>query len=156
MPVLRRRGVLTRDNDMGRYTTPPDSAHVDDNCHPPTSQPGKLLTPSSAVEGSVNDFHTTAEAVEHGENSSVTGVASSPPSRASDDSRQSYGRSASPPIQEASSKHRHFSVLRFRNASDSQLSARLRQASHFEKAPPIPQRRSFCSILHCLPQPILT
>ncbi|KAK7419985.1 hypothetical protein QQX98_002991 [Neonectria punicea] len=46
-------------------------------------------------------------------------------------------RPDSPPIQEETSKHRRFSVLRFRNASDSQLSLRAKQQS--EKPPPIPR-----------------
>ena len=34
------------------------------------------------------------------------------------------GRSVSPPVQEENHKHRRFSMLKFRHASDSQLSAR--------------------------------
>ncbi|KIH88686.1 guanyl-nucleotide exchange factor [Sporothrix brasiliensis 5110] len=49
------------------------------------------------------------------------------------------GRPESPPIQEQTPKHRRFSLLRFRNASDSQLAARARQQAHAEEAiPPIP------------------
>jgi hypothetical protein len=49
-------------------------------------------------------------------------------------------RPRTPPIQEESNRHKRFSVLRFRNASDSQLSLRARQQA--EKPPPLPQRRS--------------
>ncbi|KAH7141174.1 hypothetical protein B0J13DRAFT_445806 [Dactylonectria estremocensis] len=49
----------------------------------------------------------------------------------------SISRPESPPIQDETSKHRRFSVLRFRNASDSQLSLRAKQQA--EKPPPIPR-----------------
>ena len=47
-------------------------------------------------------------------------------------------RSGSPPAHEETPKHRRFSVLRFRNASDSQLSLRAKQ--HAERPPPVPRR----------------
>lgn len=50
----------------------------------------------------------------------------------------SISRPDSPPIQEETNKHRRFSVLRFRNASDSQLSLRAKQQA--EKPPPVPRR----------------
>ncbi|OLN97513.1 Protein transport protein sec73 [Colletotrichum chlorophyti] len=46
-------------------------------------------------------------------------------------------RPDSPPIQEETPKHRRFSILRFRNASDSQLSLRAKQQA--EKPPPVPR-----------------
>ncbi|KAH6994829.1 hypothetical protein EDB80DRAFT_652692 [Ilyonectria destructans] len=49
----------------------------------------------------------------------------------------SISRPESPPIQDETSKHRRFSVLRFRNASDSQLSLRAKQQA--EKPPPVPR-----------------
>lgn len=50
-------------------------------------------------------------------------------------------RSISPPVQEESNKHRRFSMLKFRHASDSQLSTRARlQAQRNEAAPPMPHR----------------
>lgn len=52
----------------------------------------------------------------------------------------SISRPESPPIQDETSKHRRFSVLRFRNASDSQLSLRAKQQA--EKPPPVPRRTS--------------
>ncbi len=50
----------------------------------------------------------------------------------------SISRPASPPIQPETSRHKRFSILRFRNASDSQLSLRAKQQA--EKPPPIPRR----------------
>lgn len=54
-------------------------------------------------------------------------------------------RPDSPPVQEETPKHRRFSMLRFRNASDSQLSMRMRQQQLAERPPPMPQR--MCSSL---------
>ncbi|KAH7348714.1 hypothetical protein BKA65DRAFT_265977 [Rhexocercosporidium sp. MPI-PUGE-AT-0058] len=55
-------------------------------------------------------------------------------------STESLHRTASPPIQEESQKHRRFSMLKFRHASDPQLATRARlQARADAGAPPIPQ-----------------
>ncbi|TGJ84327.1 hypothetical protein E0Z10_g4441 [Xylaria hypoxylon] len=51
----------------------------------------------------------------------------------------SYDRPESPPIQEETPRHRRFSMLRFRNASDSQLSTRLKQQQQAQKPPPMPE-----------------
>lgn len=51
-----------------------------------------------------------------------------------------FERPESPPVQEETPKHHRFSMLRFRTASDSQLSARSRQHLQAEKPPPMPQR----------------
>jgi len=52
-------------------------------------------------------------------------------------------RSISPPVQEETHKHRRFSMLKFRHASDSQLSTRARLQAQHEKpaAPPMPHRK---------------
>lgn len=62
-------------------------------------------------------------------------VDSEPQSRAS-----SVTRPDTPPVQEETNRHKRFSVLRFRNASDSQLSLRAKQQA--EKPPPVPRRKS--------------
>ena len=49
-----------------------------------------------------------------------------------------FDRPDSPPIQEETPRHHRFSMLKFRTASDSQLSARSRLQQ--EKPPPMPQR----------------
>ncbi|KAI3400170.1 hypothetical protein diail_4055 [Diaporthe ilicicola] len=54
--------------------------------------------------------------------------------------RDPIERPDSPPIQDETPKHRRFSMLRFRNASDSQLSARAKKQVHVdESAPPVPR-----------------
>jgi hypothetical protein len=70
----------------------------------------------------------------------------SPPSNASmpainEPSEEPANRSVSPPVQEESSKHRRFSMLKFRHASDSQLSTRARQQADASPVPPLPKRR---------------
>ncbi|KAG4425627.1 hypothetical protein IFR04_001324 [Cadophora malorum] len=63
--------------------------------------------------------------------------ASGPPAEGGTETLQ---RTVSPPIQEESQKHRRFSMLKFRHASDSQLATRARmQARADADAPPIPQ-----------------
>jgi hypothetical protein len=61
----------------------------------------------------------------------------STPSRLSADNADPATRSVSPPVQEESTKHRRFSMLKFRHASDSQLSTRARLESN-NPPPPMP------------------
>lgn len=61
-------------------------------------------------------------------------------------------RAVSPPVQEETPKHHRFSMLKFRHASDSQLSTRARLQA--QTAPPIPHRKmhaphASCSMLTC-------
>jgi hypothetical protein len=56
-------------------------------------------------------------------------------------SEEPENRSVSPPVQEESWKHRRFSMLKFRYASDSQLSIRARQQAGASPVPPLPKRR---------------
>lgn len=53
-----------------------------------------------------------------------------------------FDRPVSPPVQDESSRHRRFSMLRFRNASDSQLAAKARLQAAAEIPPPTPRRKS--------------
>ncbi|KAI0124422.1 hypothetical protein BJ170DRAFT_586062 [Xylariales sp. AK1849] len=54
-------------------------------------------------------------------------------------SEDPFDRPESPPVQEETPKHRRFSMLRFRNASDSQLSMRTKQQRQAQTLPPMPQ-----------------
>ncbi|CZT06960.1 related to sec7-domain protein [Rhynchosporium graminicola] len=59
---------------------------------------------------------------------------------AAESGTESMHRTVSPPIQEESQKHRRFSMLKFRHASDSQLATRARlQARADADTPPLPQ-----------------
>ncbi|KUJ19128.1 uncharacterized protein LY89DRAFT_612630 [Mollisia scopiformis] len=62
------------------------------------------------------------------------------PARMSAEADEGLQRSTSPPVQEESQKHRRFSMLKFRHASDSQLSTRARlHAQTQADAPPLPR-----------------
>ncbi|RFU80879.1 guanyl-nucleotide exchange factor [Trichoderma arundinaceum] len=112
MPFLRRRGIMASETDMRRHT----AAFA-----PPASD-------------DVPELPLQAQLPEDPEPEPEP-VISRPQSR---ESVTSLDRPTTPPVQQQSSKHRRFSVLRFRNASDSQLSLRVKQAA--EKPPPVPRR----------------
>lgn len=57
-------------------------------------------------------------------------------------SEEPENRSVSPPVQEESSKHRRFSMLKFRHASDSQLATKARHHADASPVPPVPKRKS--------------
>ncbi|KAI2619126.1 hypothetical protein GGS26DRAFT_584757 [Hypomontagnella submonticulosa] len=142
MPFLRRRGVMASDTDMRRHTILVDPAG------PATPKPlsrktqsDALLSPDAIVRNGEGTKDETSGGNGEGSKSSVDTVATSTsasmfPGR---DSEDPYSRPESPPIQDESPKHRRFSMLRFRNASDSQLSARLKQQQQAERVPPMPQ-----------------
>ncbi|KAL7930567.1 guanine nucleotide exchange factor [Trichoderma chlorosporum] len=114
MPFLRRRGNMASETDMRRLTTAFAPASDDVPELPPQPEPepqDEAAMPLSPL--------------------------SSLPRPQSRESVSSLDRPATPPVQQQSNKHRRFSVLRFRNASDSQLSLRVKQAA--EKPPPVPR-----------------
>ncbi|KAI3318223.1 hypothetical protein HD806DRAFT_322399 [Xylariaceae sp. AK1471] len=119
MPFLRRRGVMASESDMRRHTT----------LFGPRSQGDALLNPQSA-----------SRPLENG--ASAQGADDPRLSMDPDSARPSqdpYDRPDSPPIQDETPSHRRFSMLRFRNASDSQLSTKWRQQQQVEKPPPMPE-----------------
>jgi hypothetical protein len=138
MPFLRRRGNVASETDMRRHTSldnlsaaaakqsqpppPPPAPSPRLNAIPPS--PG-LPAPSLELAGDDSDNDEDAEAEAALSNRGSEGPGSRP---------------ETPPIQEETPKHRRFSVLRFRNASDSQLSLRAKQQA--EKPPPLPRRTS--------------
>lgn len=134
MPLLRRRGVAASDAEMRRHS------------FFPTLEPNVHLDP-------ISDAHVPAGRVSEqtprqppGDLSFLHPVANVPDmNRPSADHSTQFQRPLSPPIQEETSKHRRFSMLRFRHASDSQLSTRsrlqARNASIAEDAPPVPHRK---------------
>lgn len=93
-------------------------------------------------EGSLRRHHSAALMTDFADHrdaespaeSGDAAAANDNPSRASASSRPN-----TPPIQEENSRHKRFSLLRFRNASDSQLSLRAKQQA--EKPPPVPRRK---------------
>lgn len=52
-------------------------------------------------------------------------------------------RPSSPPVQTQSTRQKRFSMLKFRNASDSQLAAKARAQAGTADAPPVPKRELY-------------
>lgn len=124
MPFLRRRGNQVSETEAGHNTSTAivnePSAEVDARPHAEASEASS--TPNSELPKS------------HSPTASAHRQGSDP-----------HPRPESPPTQEQSQKHRRFSTLRFRNASDSQLSLRFKQQA--EDTPPVPTPRT------CFPHP---
>ncbi|KAI0450185.1 hypothetical protein F5B21DRAFT_444321 [Xylaria acuta] len=132
MPFLRRRGVMASESDMRRHTTLFD----------PKSPADAFLNPQPASHRLENG--ATSQDSDRGTLSTdpTSGLSPNPDpdADAARLSQSSYDRSESPPIQDETPRHRRFSMLRFRNASDSQLSTRWRQQQQaVEKPPPMPE-----------------
>ncbi|KAI1133891.1 hypothetical protein F5Y05DRAFT_253210 [Hypoxylon sp. FL0543] len=141
MPFLRRRGVMASDTDMRRHTILVEQTPVTPKPLSRKLQQEALLSPDATARNGEGTRDSVSAGNGEGSKSSVETVATSAsvsmfPGR---DSEDPYNRPESPPVQDESPKHRRFSMLRFRNASDSQLSARLKQQQQAEKLPPMPQ-----------------
>ncbi|KAI1420489.1 hypothetical protein F5Y12DRAFT_113522 [Xylaria sp. FL1777] len=125
MPFLRRRGVMASESDMRRHTTLFDpKVQADDALPSPQPVSHRLENGTASQPSNGGKFSTTPN------------LNLEPIRDAARVSQDSYDRPESPPIQEENPRHRRFSMLRFRNASDSQLSTRLKQ--HAEQPPPMP------------------
>ncbi|KAI2643259.1 hypothetical protein GGS21DRAFT_6314 [Xylaria nigripes] len=122
MPFLRRRGVMASESDMRRHTTLYESKFQADS----------FLTPQPASHHP--EYGPTTQAPD----SRKLSTGPNPASDAAKVSQDYYDRPESPPIQDETPRHRRFSMLRFRNASDSQLSTRWRLQQQAEKPPPMP------------------
>ncbi|APA15292.1 hypothetical protein sscle_14g100620 [Sclerotinia sclerotiorum 1980 UF-70] len=132
MPLLRRRAAAS-DAEMRRHSFYPTDSN--------TLNP---ILDSNLPHGRASEQMTRRPSP--GDFQSFAGSGTMAPlpmlNRPSTDYPTSLQRSGTPPIQEETSKHRRFSMLRFRHASDSQLSTRSRlqaqNASIAEDVPPIP------------------
>lgn len=140
MPFLRRRGVNASDTDMRRHTILIDPAPVAPKLLSRKTQSDALLSPDMIASDGAETRDGPLAGNDEGSKSCVDMVATSTSASISL-GRGSEDRPESPPVQDESPRHRRFSMLRFRNASDSQLSARLKQQQQAEKLPPMPQRR---------------
>ncbi|KAK0720489.1 hypothetical protein B0H67DRAFT_633815 [Lasiosphaeris hirsuta] len=136
MPFLRRRGIMASESDMRRHTI------LDTFAVP--KQPSSRSESTSdlpVLTAVAEDFPAPSIPVSPAEppidrtsfSSSYTG------SHAGRSTLDIPGRPGSPGIQTESQKHRRFSMLRFRNASDSQLAAKAKLHAAAEKAPPLPR-----------------
>lgn len=121
MPFLRRRGNLASETDIRRHSvfdTPRQSNDNDENCPP---------SPSKPQMPSIEYSNPLSQQLSH--------ASEFPDSSAESTSMQT----------DSSSRFRRFSLLRYRNASDPQLSLRAKQQA--EKPPPVP-RRIYPPVLH--------
>ncbi|KAI1345510.1 hypothetical protein F5Y01DRAFT_56607 [Xylaria sp. FL0043] len=133
MPFLRRRGVMASESDMRRHTALFEPKNEDDDAVPSQRHVSRRPENGTTSRGSDSGIPIPTSP-----NLNLDPIQDT--ARVSQDSTQdsSYDRPESPPIQEETPRHRRFSMLRFRNASDSQLSTRLKQQQHAEKPPPMP------------------
>ena len=164
MPFLRRRGVMASENDMRRHTT---LIEPNANIATETSTPALTSESAASASASASTIRQNGEKSGNGEtngggSSDLVGTSGSDAAAAatadvdaggSNEARNGAGgiagvrhsedtfdRPESPPVQAETPKHHRFSMLKFRTASDSQLSARSRQHQQAEKPPPMPQR----------------
>jgi hypothetical protein len=127
MPLIpgfsRRRGPFS-DVDLRRH-----SFYASDSALSPTVIDGRA-SEQIPRRPSVSDFLVPAAPIAPGPSITRT----SP-----DNGTELEERSASPPVQEETPKHQRFSMLKFRHASDSQLSTRARLQA--QSPPPMPHRK---------------
>ncbi|KAI1436065.1 hypothetical protein GGR50DRAFT_693627 [Xylaria sp. CBS 124048] len=123
MPFLRRRGVMASESDMRRHTT-----HYD-----PKSQADAFLPPPPASPNTENG------PAAQGPDKLSTDPSPNPAIEVARVSQDSCDRPETPAVQDEAPRHRRFSMLRFRNASDSQLSTRWKLQQQAEKPPPMPE-----------------
>ncbi|KAK0728262.1 hypothetical protein B0T26DRAFT_636757 [Lasiosphaeria miniovina] len=132
MPFLRRRGNIS-ESDMRRFSLL-DSLAVPKQ---PLSRSGSAsdLPALAAVQEDVPALVVpTSPSTPRGDS------ISSSSDRAASSTDDAANRPAFPMSQEDSNRHRRFSMLRFRNASDSQLATKAKMHAATEKPPPLPRR----------------
>ncbi|KAH7032824.1 uncharacterized protein B0I36DRAFT_347985 [Microdochium trichocladiopsis] len=141
MPFLRRRGVNASESDMRRHTILLDPVNDGPISLPRKSEAEETQQPDpAAIPPIILEDTTAANSGENGGTDGAERPSTSGDRNEEDLTRLRSGgldpldRSISPPIQADSQKHRRFSMLRFRNASDSQLSARIKQQQLQEAA----------------------
>lgn len=139
MPLLRRRAAAS-DAEMRRHSHYPTESTTLNPIFD-FDLPDARASEQMSRRASPGDFPSSAEP------GNPTAAPLPMLNRPATDYPTALQRSGSPPIQEETSKHRRFSMLRLRHASDSQLSTRSRlQAQNnpiAEDAPPLPQRKYF-------------
>ncbi|POS75771.1 protein transport protein sec73 [Diaporthe helianthi] len=154
MPFLRtKRGTPASESELRRSALDPDQIH-----EPKEPPPLRISTSHNdlpQLQLLRFDSHTSADADAAPANGSTPAIPAPPVTPPHDSPstsapaenalavphRDAIERPDSPPIQDETPKHRRFSMLRFRNASDSQLSTRAKKQAHVdESAPPVPRQ----------------
>ncbi|PNY28027.1 Protein transport protein sec73 [Tolypocladium capitatum] len=168
MPSLRRRGNVVSETDMRRHTMLAPRASADGNGNgygygygygngggngnggddddsgvpaplprPPSTQRQQQLKHNQNQKQMQMQMPLPPRLPPPIDHVTAQGTLSQLPGRESE-SESAASRPDTPPVHQETNKHRRFSVLRFRNASDSQLSLRAKQQA--EKPPPVPRR----------------
>ncbi|ROT34810.1 hypothetical protein SODALDRAFT_302012 [Sodiomyces alkalinus F11] len=136
MPFLRRRGNVASDSDMRRLSA--TARNSVSQTRPSSDDPSDSNPDSAAYLAADTAVRYPVIALPSPTSTSLelsTSAGEGPANLYTTD--ESRLRPKTPPIQDESSKHRRFSILRFRNASDSQLSLRARQQAG--NVPPMPK-----------------
>ncbi|KAL1860479.1 hypothetical protein VTK73DRAFT_7302 [Phialemonium thermophilum] len=136
MPFLRRRGNMASESDMRRHSSLDHSSL--------TKSPPSYLRPDPGAAPAAG-----GAVAEHGSVPPIPAPLSTPPTDARSSTSSSIhpvssaahslDRPATPPLHNETPKQRRFSMLRFRNASDSQLAAKAKQMAAADKPPPVPR-----------------
>ncbi|KAK0635440.1 hypothetical protein B0T17DRAFT_482522 [Bombardia bombarda] len=141
MPFLRRRGNAASEADGRRHTVfdslvmAKQPASTTDSI---SDLPGRASVAEDFSAHSVPVSPATHHADDDGDD--VDGDAmSATSSHTATSISHARDRAMFPRIQEETQKHRRFSMLRFRNASDSQLAAKAKLQAAIEKPPPLPR-----------------
>lgn len=132
--LLRRRGQTSETNLNRRHSffmTPEQSNKMDaSKVSPRHSEQLPRTERLLEIEDAVPPASSPAAQA-----STPAVVISSPPEQ-----KEKEERPVSPPVQQQSIKQKRFSMLKFRNASDSQLAAKARAQASTADAPPVPTR----------------
>ncbi|KAK0739179.1 hypothetical protein B0T21DRAFT_449373 [Apiosordaria backusii] len=140
MPFLRRRGNVASETDMRRHSLFDALPGV-----PPLKEaPIRAESSTSDLPAALTSVaeHDPAPAAVPPSPASPTSPTELPRdsiSVASTYAQEQPRASISLAVPDESNKHRRFSMLRFRNASDSQLAAKAKLHAAAEKAPPMPR-----------------
>lgn len=135
MPFLRRRGNMASETDMRRHSL------LDTLAEPASKHPPYLSESAAELPGLTSvaeDFalpNVPPSPADHPRDSISVASSHAVPSII-----EPYDASRSSGNSEYAQKQRRFSMLRFRNASDSQLAAKAKLHAAAEKPPPVPRR----------------
>ncbi len=147
MPFLRRRGNVASETDMRRHSL------LDTLAPPAPKQP-------PFHSGSAAELPTLTAVAEDSSPMSVPPPSVDLPRESISDASlhavpsiiEPSDRHGSLTGSDYSHKHRRFSMLRFRNASDSQLAAKAKLHAAAQKPPPVP-RRMYLPLSSCTVRP---
>ncbi|KAL2133560.1 hypothetical protein VTI74DRAFT_2172 [Chaetomium olivicolor] len=130
MPFLRRRGNMASETDMRRHSL------LDSLAVPAPKQPPNHSGSAAELPSVAEDFpaHGHPSPADHPRDSISVASSHAVPSTI----ELSADGPASLAVPDYSQKHRRFSMLRFRNASDSQLAAKAKLHAAAQNPPPVP------------------